>query len=66
MTKNIGTADRTIRTISALVLGFLILNGTLTGRTAVIRGSFAVVFLLTGFVRFCPLYLPFKMSTRKQ
>ena len=64
MIKNMGTADRTIRTIVALVVGFLIVNGTLSGLAAIILGIFAGVFLLTSFFSFCPLYLPFKISTK--
>jgi uncharacterized membrane protein YphA (DoxX/SURF4 family) len=64
MIKNMGTADRIIRTIIALVIGALIIAGTLTGLVAVILGIFAVVFLLTSFTSFCALYLPFKISTK--
>lgn len=67
MKKNMGMADRVIRTILALVIGFLILNGTLSGLAATILGIFAIVFLLTSLVSTCPLYMPFKISTmRKQ
>jgi len=31
-----------------------------------VLGIFAVVFLLTSFVGFCPLYAPFKLSTLKK
>jgi len=66
MKKNMGFADRIIRTIVALVIGFLILNGTLTGTWAVILGLFALVFLATSFISFCPLYLPLGISTSKK
>jgi hypothetical protein len=66
MTKNMGTADRAIRTIVALILGYLILNGTVEGTLAVILGVVAIVFLLTSAVSFCPAYLPLKISTLKK
>jgi len=66
MKKNMGFADRIIRTIVALVIGFLILNGTLAGTWAVILGLFALVFLATSFISFCPLYLPLGISTSKK
>jgi hypothetical protein len=66
MKKNMGTADRAIRTIAAFIIGILIVTGTLTGLTAIILGILAVVFLLTSMVSFCPLYLPFKISTTKK
>jgi hypothetical protein len=66
MKKNMGTADRTIRVILALVVGFLILNGTLSGLVATILGIFAIVFLLTSAAGVCLLYMPFKFSTMKK
>jgi hypothetical protein len=64
MTKNMGTIDRGTRTIVALVAALLIVTGVVTGLTALILGIFAVVFLLTSLVGSCPLYIPFKVSTR--
>jgi hypothetical protein len=66
MNKNMGTTDRTVRIIAALAVGILILTGTLTGLLAIILGVLAVVFVLTSLVSFCPLYAPFKFSTRKK
>jgi hypothetical protein len=67
MKKNIGTADRAFRTIIAFIIGILIVTGTLTGLTAVILGSIAVILLLTSMVSICPLYLALHISTaRKQ
>jgi hypothetical protein len=66
MTKNMGTPDRLARVIVALAIGVLLLTGTLTGTAAWILGILAVVFLLTSAVSTCPLYIPFKISTRKK
>jgi hypothetical protein len=66
MKKNMGTADRVIRTLIAVIVGILIYNGTLTGWVAILLGIFAVVFLLTSLVSICPLYMPFKISTTKK
>ena len=66
MNKNMGTIDRTVRTIAALAVGILILTGTLTGLLAIILGVLAVVLVLTSVVSFCPMYAPFKFSTRKK
>jgi hypothetical protein len=63
MTKNMGSADRIIRVLAALVIGTLLLTGVLSGTIGVILGILAVVFLLTSTVAFCPLYAPFKIST---
>ena len=64
MKTNMGTADRLIRTIIAVVIGILLLSGTLTGTIAIVLGIFAIIFLATSLVSFCPLYAPFKISTR--
>jgi hypothetical protein len=66
MTKNMGMADRVIRSILALVVFVLYLMGKISGVTAIILGILAVVFLLTSLIAFCPLYCPLKLSTRKK
>ena len=66
MKKNMGIADRAVRTILAVVIAILYFTNQITGVAAIILGIFAVVFLLTSFMSFCPLYLPFKLSTMKK
>lgn len=61
--KNVGTMDRVVRFILALVFVTLILTGVVSGALAVILGILAAVFVVTGTFSFCPLYLPFKLST---
>ena len=65
MTKNLGTLDQTVRVIVALAVGILIVAGVLTGLTAIILGTVAVIFVLTSLISFCPLYALLKLSTRK-
>lgn len=65
MKKNMGTVDRVIRVLAALVVGWLIYNGTISGILAIVLGIFAVVFLLTSFIGSCPAYLPIGLSTCK-
>lgn len=66
MQKNMGTADRAIRTIVAFVVVILILTGSLTGLAAIILGIFAAVLLLTSLFSICPIYLLFKISTARK
>jgi len=66
MKKNMGSIDRVLRVLVALVIGILYFTEQVSGTAAIILGLFAVIFLLTSFVGFCPLYLPFKLSTRKE
>ncbi len=63
MKRNMGTADRVLRTIAALVIGTLWWIGTISGTVGVGLASLAVVFLVTSAVSFCPLYRPFGLST---
>jgi hypothetical protein len=66
MQKNMGGADRAVRVVAALVLVGLLLSGQITGVVGTILGIFAAALLVTSAMSFCPLYLPFKISTRKE
>lgn len=63
MKRNMGTFDRLLRTIVALVLAYLWWTGTISGPLGVGLAILAVVFLLTSAVSFCPLYRPLGLST---
>ncbi|MEZ0396410.1 MAG: DUF2892 domain-containing protein [Anaerolineales bacterium] len=65
LNKNMGTADRIIRLILAALFLVLYFSGLVTGVLGIVLLVLAVVFILTSAVSFCPLYLPFKISTRK-
>ena len=66
MKKNMGLVDRSIRTVLAVVIAILYFTNQISGIAAIVLGLFAVVFLLTSFMSFCPLYAPFKLSTIKK
>ena len=61
-----GTADRIIRTMLAILVGVLLLTGTIGGTLGIVLGVFAIVFLATSAIGFCPLYVLFKISTCKK
>lgn len=63
MTKNMGSLDRTLRVIAAVVLIVLGLTGTITGTLAIVAYVVAAEFLLTSLVRICSAYLPFGINT---
>lgn len=65
MKKNMGTVDKAIRVIVAIVIGVLYFTGQITGTAAIILGVLAIVFLLTSIIGTCPLYLPLGLSTKK-
>jgi hypothetical protein len=65
MKKNMGTVDRTARVLVAVVIAVLYFTGEISGSLAAILGVIAVLFVLTSSLGFCPMYLPFKLSTKK-
>jgi hypothetical protein len=65
MKKNMGTIDRIIRIALAILFAVLYFSGTVSGGWGIVLLVLGIVFLLTSFVSFCPLYVPFKISTRK-
>lgn len=63
MKKNMGSADRIIRVVLAVVFAALYFSNTVTGTLGIVLLVLAGVFLLTSLVSFCPLYAPFGLST---
>jgi uncharacterized membrane protein YtjA (UPF0391 family) len=66
MKKNMGTTDKMIRTIIALILGVLTYTGVISGTFAYVALALAIVFVFTSFISFCPLYFPFGINTCKK
>jgi len=56
MQKNMGTTDKVLRLIVAVIAIALAATGTISGGLAIIAYVVAGVFVLTSFVSFCPLY----------
>lgn len=65
-TKNMGIADRVIRILAAIIFVYLYFSGTVTGILGILLLVFGIIFVITSFVSFCPLYTPFKFSTKKE
>ncbi|MCU0390837.1 MAG: DUF2892 domain-containing protein [Thermoflexibacter sp.] len=66
MKANMGMIDRVVRVLVALIIGGLYYMGQITGTAAIILLVLAGIFIATSFVSFCPLYLPFGISTKKK
>lgn len=64
MTPNMGTVDRALRTLVAIVLAILYFSGKIPGTLGIVLMVFAVIFVVTSFISWCPIYAPFKFSTR--
>jgi hypothetical protein len=66
MKKNMGTTDRVLRVVAAVIVAVLYYNGTITGTLGLTLIVLSVIFVLTSLVGFCPLYLLFGMNTCEQ
>ncbi|TFV92362.1 DUF2892 domain-containing protein [Algoriphagus kandeliae] len=66
MKKNMGNTDRAVRLVIAAVLIGLYFSEVLVGTVGIIALVVGVVFTLTSFVGFCPLYKPLGLNTCKR
>jgi Protein of unknown function (DUF2892) len=66
MKKNMGSADRVIRVLIAAVFVALYFTGMITGTLGIVLIILSLVFVLTSLISFCPLYLPFGLSTLRK
>lgn len=58
-----GSTDRIIRVVLAIVFAALYFTKTVGGTLGIVLLVLGVVFLLTSFVSFCPLYSLFGIQT---
>lgn len=66
MKKNMGTADKLIRLIIAVLIAVLYLAGVIKGTLGIVLLAVAVIFVLTSLFGFCPLYTIFGLNTGKK
>lgn len=66
MKPNMGTIDRTVRTVLALLVVVLYFAGYISGTVAIVLGVIALAFLLTSAIGWCPAYVPLGVSTRRR
>ena len=65
MKSNLGTTDRVLRVLVAVVIAVLYGTGVISGTLAIVLSILAIVFVLTSAINFSPLYTVFGISTRK-
>jgi len=63
MKKNMGTVDKVIRILVAVVIAVLFYMQVITGTLGIVLLALAVIFVITSFISFCPLYLPLGINT---
>lgn len=61
-----GSADRIIRVLAAVLIAVLYFTHQIGGTVGIILLVLGGIFLLTSFIGTCPLYLPFGIKTTKK
>lgn len=61
-----GSLDKGVRIAIAIGIALLYYFNVIEGTLAYVLMALAIVFLLTSFMSFCPLYLPFGWNTCKR
>jgi hypothetical protein len=66
MKKNVGTIDKAIRILIAAIVAVLFFTHVISGTVGIILLVLAGILVLTSLISFCPIYFPFRLSTRKK
>ena len=61
-----GSVDKVIRLLVAVVIAILFFTHVIEGTLGIILMILAGVFVLVSLIGFCPLYLPFGINTGKK
>ncbi len=65
MRQNMGMTDRIVRAVAGVLLLVLYFTNVIAGTWGIVALVIAAVLLITAALGFCPLYVPFKISTRR-
>lgn len=63
MTKNMGSTDKMIRILIAIVIAILFYTNVISGTLGLVLSIIALIFAITSFISFCPLYTLLGVST---
>ena len=66
MKKNVGTTDKVIRVLLAVVVAILYFTHVISGTLGIILLAVAAILILTTVIGFCPIYWPFNIRTNKK
>jgi hypothetical protein len=66
MKKNLGTIDRVLRVLFAVVVAILYFTGTISGTVGLILLIAGLILAVTSFITFCPVYYILGLSSRKK
>jgi hypothetical protein len=65
MKKNMGNTDKGVRVSIAIIIASLYFFNIIEGTLAYVLMAFAIIFLITSFINFCPLYTLIGVNTCK-
>jgi hypothetical protein len=63
MKQNVGSTDKIIRIVAAVLFAALYFTGTVTGTVGMVLLVLGGIFLATSLISFCPIYAILGMST---
>jgi hypothetical protein len=63
MKKNVGTIDKVVRILIAILIVVLFMAHIISGVAGIVLLVLAGILVLTSIISFCPIYFPFKLST---
>ncbi|MGB2685597.1 MAG: DUF2892 domain-containing protein [Olleya sp.] len=66
MKKNMGALDKSLRVLVAVLIALLYYLNVITGTLAYVLMGIAIIFLITSFINFCPLYTVLGINTCKR
>lgn len=66
MRKNMGTIDKVLRILAAIVIAVLYFTHVITGILAIVLLVFAAAFIITSLISNCPMYPLLGINTRKK
>jgi len=66
MKTNVGSADRIVRVILAVIIAALYFTNVITGTLGTIFLILAFILLITSLFSTCPIYMATGLSTRKK
>jgi len=66
MKKNMGTIDKVIRILLAVVFVALYFTNVISGTLAIILLALSAILVVTSILGICPLYMLASLSTRKK
>jgi hypothetical protein len=66
MKKNVGTIDRVIRILIAVIVVVLYFTNVISGTLGIILLALSAIFVVTSLFSFCPIWKVLGLSTRKK